>query len=144
MEPRFDLPVEAAEEARSLLERTGVDFREEGEGRFRLTLAQGGCRWQVLCQCRGSLAMVYHIHPVPVRSEETALALCSRLNGRVIRGGFFLQEERLVFRDGAELRERCDAQDQLAQAIEYGGAVLPRFWEALSAAAGGILLPAVE
>lgn len=143
MDPRFDVPVDAAGEMRALLERTGADFREEG-GQFRLTLAQGGCRWQVLCRCRESLAMVYHIHPARVRDPEKALELCSRLNGRVVRGSFFLQEERFIFRDSAELTEYVTAQEELARTVEYGGAVLPRFWEALTAAADGILLLGTE
>ncbi len=139
MDQRFDVPVDAAQELESLLERSGAEFHREGE-RFRLLFAAGGCRWQVVCQCRGDLAMVYHIHPARVEDPARALELCSSLNGRVIRGSFFLQEERFVFRDGAELTEHWEAQDRLARALEYGAAVMPRFWQALSAAAGGTLL----
>ena len=136
MEARFDVPVDAARELEALLERSGADFRREG-GRFRLRMAQGGCRWQVLCQCQGSLAMVYHLHPAGVTDPARVLELYSGLNARLVRGSFFLQEGRIVFRDSAELTEYYDAQDRLARALEYGAAVLPRFWEALSAAAGG-------
>ncbi len=139
MDPRFEVPVDAAGELEALLERSGAEFRREGD-RFRLRFSAGGCRWQAVCHCRGDLAMIYHLHPARVEDPARALELCSRLNARVIRGSFFLREGTIVFRDGAELTEHWDAQDRLARAVEYGTAVFARFWEAMSAAAGGVPL----
>ena len=92
----FDLPPDGAEELRALLERSGAAFQREGN-RFRLRFASRGCRWQTVCDCRGSLVLVYGIHPARVTRRERALELCSELNSRVVRGSFFLQEERIVF-----------------------------------------------
>ena len=58
----FDLPPDGAEELRALLERSGAAFQREGN-RFRLRFASRGCRWQTVCDCRGSLVLVYGIHP---------------------------------------------------------------------------------
>ena len=133
---RFDLPLQGAEELRALLEYSGVDFRREGD-RFRFFFASRGCRWQTVCQCRDDLVLVYGVHPARVTCPERALALCSELNGRVIRGSFFLQEERIVFRTSARLTERFDARERIASALEYNAAALSSHWEQLAAGAQG-------
>ena len=134
MEP-FDLPPQGAEELRALLEGSGVDFRREGD-RFRFTFSSRGCRWQTVCQCQGDLVLVYGVHPARVTEPGRALALCSELNGRVVRGSFFLREDRLVFRTSARLTERFDARERIAAALEYNAAALSSHWEQLAAGAG--------
>ena len=132
----FDTPPDGGTELEALLERGGVDFRREGD-RFSFLFASGGCRWQTVCDCREGLVLVYGIHPAPVRDAHGALALCSRLNARVVRGGFFVQDGRIVFRTSARLGEQLDAQERTAQALEYNAAAMTRFWEQLAAGAQG-------
>ena len=133
---RFDLPPQGREEVRALLEYSGVDFRQEGD-QFRFSFTSRGCRWQTVCQCQGSLVLIYAVHPARVTRPDCALALCSELNSRVIQGSFFLQEDRLIFRTSAQLTERFDARERIASALEYNAAVLSHYWERLAAGAQG-------
>lgn len=137
MEQNFDLPPEGGEELAALLERSGVEFVREGE-LFRFRFASGGCTWQTVCRCMGSRVLVYGIHPAPVTDPSRALALCGEINSRVVEGSLFLQEERFVFRTGARLTERFEAQTRIAAALEYNAAVLSHWWERLAAAAQGL------
>lgn len=136
----FDLPPDGAEELRALLEHSGAAFQREGN-RFRLRFASRGCQWQTVCDCRGSLVLVYGIHAARVAQRERALELCSELNSRVVRGSFFLQEERIVFRTSAQLTERFEARERIAAALEYNAAVLSSQWERIAAGAQGLVLP---
>lgn len=136
MDPSFDVPPDGGAELAALLERSGVEYRREGE-RFSFLLAGGGCRWQTVCDCRDELVLVYGIHPAAVAEPRRTAELCSELNARVVRGGFFLREGHVVFRTGAELIEHLDAQERVARAIEYNAAAIVRFWERLAAAAAG-------
>ena len=122
----FDTPPDGGAELEALLERSGVDFRREGD-RFSFLFASGGCRWRTVCDC-----------PAPVRDAHGALALCSRLNARVVQGGFFVQDGHIVFRTSARLGEPLDAQERAAQALEYNAAAMTRFWEQLAAGAQGV------
>lgn len=135
MDMAFDLPPDGGTELAALLERSGVDFRREGE-RFSFLFSSGGCRWQTVCDCREGLVLAYGIHPAPVRDEQNALELCSRLNARVVQGSFFLQEKHIIFRTSTRLLEHVDAQERVAQALEYNAAAMTRFWEQLAAGAG--------
>ena len=136
MDEPFDLPPDGGAELTALLERSGVDFvRQKDLFRFRFT--SGGCTWQTVCRCQGDLVLVYGVHPAPVEDAAAALALCSGLNAQVVRGSFFLQEERIVFRTSAQLTERFEAQSRIAAALEYNAAVLSRWWERLAAGARG-------
>lgn len=137
MEQNFDLPPEGGEELAALLERSGVEFVREGE-LFRFCFTSGGCTWQTVCRCMGNRVLVYGIHPAAVTAPSRALALCGEINSRVVEGSLFLQEERFVFRTGARLTERFEAQARIAAALEYNAAVLSRWWERLAAAAQGL------
>ena len=139
MVPAFDAPPDGAEELAALLERSGVDYLRDG-GRFRFRFAGRGCTWQTVCDCRGALVLAYGVHPARVEAEETALALCARLNARVTEGSFFLQDRRFVFRTSARLTERFEAQDRIAAALEYNAAAISSYWERLAAGAQGIRL----
>ena len=136
-DPSFDETPEAAGELEDLLQRSGVDFRREGD-RFAFLFTSGGCRWQTVCDCREDLLLVYGIHPARVTDPASALAVCSALNGRVVRGSFFLQEEHIVFRTGERLLEYIDAQERTASALEYNAAAMTRFWERLANGAAGL------
>lgn len=92
----FDTPPDGGAELAVLLERSGVDFRREGN-RFSFRFARGGCQWQTVCDCREELVLVYGIHPAPVGDRPGALALCSRLNARVVRGAFSFRRDTLSF-----------------------------------------------
>lgn len=133
----FDVPPDGGAELAALLERSGVDFRREGE-RFRFLFTSRGCKWQTVCDCQENLVLVYGIHPVRVTNTTESLALCSQINRRVIQGSFFLQEERFIFRTSAELTERLEAQARIARALEYNAAVLSAYWERLAAGAQGL------
>ena len=133
----FDVPPDGGAELAALLERSGVDFRREGE-RFRFLFTSRGCKWQTVCDCQENLVLVYGIHPVRVTNTAESLALCSQINRRVIQGSFFLQEERFIFRTSAELTERLEAQARIARALEYNAAVLSAYWERLAAGAQGL------
>lgn len=132
----FDIPPDGGTELAALLERSGVEYRREGE-RFSFLFASGGCRWQTVCDCRDALVLVYGIHPVPVTAPRQTAELCSELNARVVQGSFFLQEGHAVFRTCAQLVEHIDAQERVALALEYNAAAIVHFWERLAAGAGG-------
>ena len=133
----FDIPPDGGTELAALLERSGVDFRRDGE-RFSFLFASGGCRWQTVCDCRKDLVLVYGIHPSAAADTQLALELCSELNARVVRGSFFLREGHIVFRTSVRLLEYIDAQERVAQALEYNAAAMTRFWEQLAAATVGL------
>ena len=137
MDQTFDLPPDGGAELAALLERSGVDFVRQGD-QFRFRFASGGCAWQTVCQCRGDLVLVYGVHPVPVTDVPGALALCGTLNSQVVRGSFFLWEERIVFRTSARLTEAFEAQERIAAALEYNAAAISRWWESLTAGAQGL------
>lgn len=137
MQPSFDLPPDGAEELAALLERSGVDFVRQ-EDRFQFRFSSGGCSWQTVCSCQGDRVLVYGIHPVEVTDAPGALALCSTLNGKLVEGSLFLQEQRIVFRTSAQLTERFEAQARIAAALEYNAAVLSHWWEQLAAGAQGL------
>ena len=69
-------------------------------------------------------------------APETALALCSELNGRIVRGAFFVQEGHIVFRTDAELTDRYSAAERAASALEYNAAAVAGFWTRLATASG--------
>lgn len=127
-------PVDGGSVLAALLERSGVEYRREN-GRFRFLFAQGGHKWQTVCDCRGGLVLVYGIFPAQIADTSSALSECSSLNGEVVRGGFFLQENHFIFRTCADLFERCDAAETAARALEYNAAVISGFWMRLAAAA---------
>ena len=130
---RFEEPPHGSRELAALLERSGVDYRREGE-RFRFLFANRGRTWRTVCDGRPGLVLIYGIHPALVGERLPALELCDQLNRAVVQGGFFLQEERFVFRTGARLQEHWQAQEAVAQALEYNAAVLSHFWAQLAAA----------
>ncbi len=132
----FDGPLEAAPELEALLTENGVAFRRTGS-RFRFQFAAQGCRWQTVCDCMGSRALIYGIHPTPVRDRAAALECCSRLTGKAVQGGCFLAQERLVFRTEAELFEPCAARESLLRALEYNAAFMTAFWREMAAGASG-------
>lgn len=134
MDEPFDLPPDGGAELESLLTRSGVDFAREGD-QFRFRFASGGCTWQTVCRCQGDLVLVYGIHPAPVEDAGRALALCGQLNGRLVQGSLFLQEGRFVFRTSVRLTEAFEAQERIADALEYNAAVISRWWERLAAGA---------
>lgn len=129
----FYTPPDGAQELAALLERSGVDFKREGS-RFSFVFASEGCRWRTVCDCREGLVLVYGIHPAVVLEPGGALRVCSALNASVTRGSFFLLDEHIIFRTGAHLLEHIDAQDRIADALEYNAAAMTHFWERLAAA----------
>ncbi len=137
MDQTFDLPPDGGAELAALLERSGVDFVREGD-QFRFRFASGGCTWQTVCRCCESLVLVYGVYPVPVRDAARGMALCSRLNSQAVRGSFFLQDGRFVFRTSAQLTERFEAQARIADALEYNAAALSHWWGQLAAEAQGL------
>lgn len=137
MTQHFDQPPQGGAELDALLQRSGVDFVRT-EDRFQFRFSSGGCSWQVVCQCRQDWVLVYGIHPVPVQDPARALALCSQVNRKVVRGSLFLQEDRFVFRTSAQLTERFEAQARIAAALEYNAAVLSHWWERLAGEAQGL------
>ena len=75
---------------------------------------------------------------VPLCNLARAQALCGRLTARVVRGSFFLQEGRFIFRTSAYLTERFEAQARIADALEYNAAALSRWWERLAGEAADL------
>lgn len=133
----FDQPPQGGAALEALLQRSGVDFVRT-EDLFRFCFSSGGCSWQVVCQCRQEWVLIYGIHPAPVRDPDRALALCSQVNGQVVRGSLFLREDRFVFRTSTQLTEHFEAQARIAAALEYNAAVLSHWWERLAGEAQGL------
>lgn len=128
----FTRPPEGGSELAALLERSGVDYRREGN-RFRFLFTSRGCRWQVVCDGQEGLVLVYSLHPARITDAERAAVLCSKLNRRLVEGSFFVQEDRFVLRTGCRLIEAVDAQERIARTLEYNAAVMVANWERLSA-----------
>ena len=137
MEQTFHLPPDSGGELAALLERSGVDFARQGD-QFQFRFSSGGCTWQTVCRCQGDRVLVYGVHPAPVENTGQALALCSRLNSRLVEGSLFLQEGHFVFRTSARLTEAFEAQSRIADALEYNAAMLSHWWERLTAEAQGL------
>ena len=137
MEQTFHLPPDSGGELAALLERSGVDFVRQGD-QFQFRFSSGGCTWQTVCRCQGDRVLVYGVHPVPVENTGQALALCSRLNSRLVEGSLFLQEGHFIFRTSARLTEAFEAQSRIADALEYNAAMLSHWWERLTAEAQGL------
>ena len=135
MKPEFDRPPDGAEELEALLEDSGVDFVRRGDV-FQFRFSSGGCVWQTVCRCQGSLVLIYGVHPAAVSDTARGLALCGSLNSRVVRGSFFLQDHQFVFRTSAELTEQLEARSRILAALEYNAAALSHWWERLQAEAG--------
>ena len=131
----FEMTPDGSTELAALLERSGVDFRREGD-RFRFRFTSRGCKWQVICRGQRGRVLAYSIYPARVTAPEKAALLCARLNQRLTEGSFFVQEERIVFRTGCTLIEPLDAQERVARALEYSAAVMASFWERLADGAG--------
>ncbi|MCD8331599.1 MAG: hypothetical protein LUB63_03580 [Oscillospiraceae bacterium] len=132
----FNAPLEAGSELEAFLNDNGVSF-QRAAGRFRFQFTSQGCRWQTVCDCVGSRVLIYGIHPTPVQQRASALECCSELNRKVVQGGCFLTEDRLVFRTQADLFEPCAARESLNRALEYNAAVMTAFWADLAAGARG-------
>ncbi len=132
----FNAPLEAGSELEAFLDYNGVSFQRTA-GRFRFQFARQGCRWQTVCDCVGSRVLIYGVHPTPVQDRASALECCSELNRKVVQGGCFLTEERLVFRTEADFFEPCAARESLNRALEYNAAVMTAFWADLAAGARG-------
>lgn len=81
--------------------------------------------------------LIYGIHPTPVQDRSAALECCSDLNRKLVQGGCFLSEDRIIFRTQSELFEPCAAREGLTRALEYNAAVMTAFWAELAAAARG-------
>ena len=137
MEQTFHLPPDSGGELAALLERSGVDFARQGD-QFQFRFSSGGCTWQTVCRCQGDRVLVYGVHPAPVENTGQALALCSRLNSRLVEGSLFLQEGHFIFRTSARLTEAFEAQSRIADALEYNAAMLSYWWERLTAEAQGL------
>ena len=132
----FFSPPEGEAVLTALLERSGVDFRREGD-RIRFLFTSRGCKWQVVCRGQTGRVLTYSIHPVPVTAPERAAVLCSRWNRELVQGSFFVQEDRFVLRVGCELIEAVDASERVARALEYSAAVMVAFWGRMAAGADG-------
>ena len=132
----FTRPPEGAGELAALLDRSGAEYRREGN-RFRFLFTSRGCRWQMVCDGQEGLVLAYGIHPARITDPERAAVLCSELNRRLVEGSFFTQEGRFVLRTGCRLIEAVDAGERIARALEYNAAVMVANWERLSAGAGG-------
>ena len=135
----FEEPINGGAVLEELLLRSGVDYRREGET-FQFLLTSRGCKWQTVCRGQGPLVLIYGIYPAQIADMAGALALCSRLNAQVVRGGFFVQDSRLVFRTSADMISLCDARETIARAIEYNAAAMSHFWTQLAGGADGSLL----
>ena len=130
-----DPPADSGAVLAALLERSGIEYRREGE-RFRFLFARGGCRWQTVCDCREGLVLIYGIYPTAIADTDAALAICNSINRQAIHGSFFVQENHLIFRTGADLLRLCDAAETTARALEYNAAAVYGFWRQLAEAAG--------
>lgn len=138
MEPAsWNAPLNGAEELAAVLDYSGVAY-ERQDDRFRFWFSSRGCRWQMVCDGMEGRVLAYAIHSAPVRNRAAALEACCTVNRQVVRGGCFVQEERLVFRTEAELLEACAAREAILQALEYNAAVMTTFWSQLARGAAGL------
>ncbi len=133
---RFQDDPDGAAELAALLEDSGVPYKRSGD-RFELLFTKQSRTWRTVCDCEGGRVLIYGVHPAPVSNSTAALAACSDVNRKMVRGACFLAEGRIVCRTGAELFEPLTAREALAQALEYNASVLSHFWEALAAGASG-------
>lgn len=111
-----------------LLEDSGGVWQERA-GLVRFRLCREGMTWETACRCLDGRVLVYGRYPFPVRNEANFARMCSRINSQVVEGAMFLPPDgRPVFRTGARLYELWDARARVADALEYNGAVIARFW----------------
>ena len=140
MEPvLWDTPLSGAEQLAAVLEHSGVDYRRDGN-EFRFVFSSRGCRWQMIGRGEGERVLFYAVHPTPVTDRQSALELCSDINGKAAEGSCFLREERIVFRTQAKLIEACAAREMVLQALEYSASVMTFFWGDMARGANGLSL----
>lgn len=72
--------------------------------------------------------LVYGIYPFKAVADTSL----SRINARLIRGAFFINDGALVMRTSADLFDAYAAYEAIARAIEYNAAAITAFWAELS------------
>ena len=87
-----------------------------------------GCKWETLCICKEQMVLVYGRYPFPVMESEGIRAVCEEINRQVVMGSMFVNEDRVVFRTGADLFDAYSAYEYIGRALEYNAAVMVRFW----------------
>jgi len=130
---RLDGPADAETELEQLLEFNGIAAVRDGKD-FRFILSSKGVKWETVCSpTADGAAMLYGIYPFTVADREYAMQLCTRVNRSARYGAMFLEEDRLVFRIGADLFDVYSAYETLGRALEYSAGIMTRFWVQASA-----------
>jgi len=134
---RLDGPADAETELEQLLELNGITAVREERG-YRFILSSKGVKWETVCSpTEDGAVMIYGIYPFEATDTHTAEQFCGRVN-RTARYGAMLQDQnRLVFRIGADLFDVYSAYETLGRALEYSAGIMTRFWVQASAASKG-------
>lgn len=115
------------EELEWLLRRSGVVYELE-QGQYGFWMRTADLQWQIVCRCAENWVIVYAILPGTVEVAAEAREVCCKLNQRLLRGCFFLQEDTLLFRTSVQLLEPAMAQEELARTIEHVAAAVHACW----------------
>lgn len=112
----------------ALLADSGATWTERA-GLVCFRLCREGMVWETACRCLDGRVLIYGRYPFSVGGGPDFGPVCSRVNSQVVEGALFLPPDgRPVFRTGARLYELWDARTRVADALEYNGAVVARFW----------------
>jgi len=131
---RLDGPADAETELEQLLELNGITAVCEDHN-FRFLLSSCGVKWETVCSpTKDGAVMIYGIYPFPASDNERTRSFCSRVNQAARYGAMFVEQNRLVFRIGADLFDVFSAYETLGRALEYSAGIMTRFWVQAAAA----------
>lgn len=132
---RIDGPIDAGLELRALLNYNHISFVEEKNG-MRFIFVDRGLKWETFCQpTDDSAVLIFGLYPFYVKSSGMVHKFCNYVNTQARYGSMFCENERLVFRTGADLFDIYSAYETIARALEYNAGVIVRFWVRASACA---------
>lgn len=112
----------------ALLSDSGVQWSEDA-GYIRFRARRDGMVWETDCRVMAGQVLLYFRFPFRVTDWEKTRRVCNELNARLVRGALFLPEEGSpVYRCRAGLDDVFLASRRLSAALEYGAAVVVRYW----------------
>ena len=112
----------------ALLSDSGVQWSEDA-GYIRFRARRDGMVWETDCRPMDGQVLLYFRFPFQVKDLEKTRRVCNELNARLMRGALFVPEDGSpVYRCRAGMDDVFLASARLSKALEYGAAVIVRYW----------------
>ena len=124
--------IDAMQVLRALLEREGVERREEN-GWLRFRSKHDAMLWETDCREADGAMLFYGRFPFRCVRPDEARTVCEEMNRRLIRGALYLAEDGTpVYRCAAETDDAYCAEQRIAEALRYSAQVIAYCWGRLS------------